>query len=47
MTQQATNAVPVVFVVDDDIDAREGMTAMRGRGRDSDSTGRPGSLLWG
>ena len=28
MTQQAINAEPVVFVVDDDIDVREGLTAL-------------------
>jgi len=28
VTQQATNALLVVFVVDDDIDVREGLTAL-------------------
>jgi len=30
MTQQATNAVPVVFVVDDDIDVRGGLKSLMG-----------------
>ena len=28
MTQQAINAAPVVFVVDDDIDVREGLKSL-------------------